>query len=169
VTFADASTDAQSNIVTWVWDFGDGSTVYTGSTSATKNPPAHPYAQEVDYTATLTVTDQGGLSDSTTQVIHVGTPVAVRLISYPNPASSSVTFSFSLIDGATDGILRVYSIDGREVLAQSLGARDATFVWDLTDAAGDRLGNGLYLCILTAKDSAGMAIRSAVFRLLVVR
>ena len=164
VTFADASTDAENNIVSWVWDFGDESASHPG-----QNPPAHSYAQEGRYTATLTVTDSGGLSDSEPQVIVVGKPVPVRLIGYPNPASSSVTFSFSLVDGATDGILRVYSIDGREVLAQSLGARDATFLWNLTDAAGDRLGNGLYLCILTAKGSDGRTIRSAVFRLLVVR
>jgi thermostable 8-oxoguanine DNA glycosylase len=50
-----------------------------------------------------------------------------------------------------------------------LGTRDTTFLWNLTDAAGDRLGNGLYFCILTAKDSAGTTIRSAIFRLLVVR
>ena len=147
--------------VTYAWNFGDG-------TTSAAEKPTHAFATAGLYTVTVTVSAAGWQPGTAApKLVRVGPEVYVD--AYPNPAVSGATFRFALPDGATDPILRVYSIDGREVLAQSLGARDATFLWDLTDAAGDRLGNGLYFCILTAKGSDGRTIRSAVFRLLVVR
>jgi PKD repeat protein len=147
--------------VTYAWNFGDG-------TTSAAEKPTHAFATAGLYPVTVTVSAAGWQPGTAApKLVRVGPEVYVD--AYPNPAVSGATFRFALPDGATDRILRVYSIDGREVLAQSLGARDATFLWNLTDAAGDRLGNGLYFCILTAKGSDGRTIRSAVFRLLVVR
>jgi len=53
--FTDASTDAENNITSYAWDFGDGST-----SSATN--PSHRYAAKGTYSVTETVTDSGGLS-----------------------------------------------------------------------------------------------------------
>lgn len=47
------STDPDGNILTWEWDFGDGS---AGSGAA----PTHAYATAGDYTVTLVVTDDSG-------------------------------------------------------------------------------------------------------------
>lgn len=52
-TFTDASTDPGQDIVSWLWDFGDG------NTSAAQNP-SHTYEAAAAYTVALTVTDDGG-------------------------------------------------------------------------------------------------------------
>jgi PKD repeat protein len=50
VSFAATATDADGDTLTYLWDFGDG---YTSS----EQNPTHAYANDGDYTATLTVSD----------------------------------------------------------------------------------------------------------------
>lgn len=61
---ASASSDNEGPIASYVWDFGDGS-------SGSGVNPSHTYTQAGLYTATLTVTDQGGLTDNETTNIQV--------------------------------------------------------------------------------------------------
>jgi chitodextrinase len=58
IQFTDGSTDSDGHIVAWSWDFGDGATSVDPS-------PAHTYTQAGDYTVTLTVTDDDGLTGQT--------------------------------------------------------------------------------------------------------
>ncbi len=68
VTFTDMSSDSDGAIVNWTWDFGDG----TDPTIYTTSPDAIQYEYNLttlsmNYTAvTLTVTDDGGLTDTVT-------------------------------------------------------------------------------------------------------
>jgi PKD repeat protein len=56
---ASGSTDSVGSIVTYDWDFGDGTVVLdAGST------PEHVYATADNFTVTVTVTDDGGLDDA---------------------------------------------------------------------------------------------------------
>jgi len=64
VQFTDQSTDLDGTIVTWEWDFGDG-------TTSSVQHPTHRYADDGSYTVTLTVTDDDHLSDSTSKVITI--------------------------------------------------------------------------------------------------
>lgn len=66
VQFTDKSTD-DGNIVSWLWDFGDGGT-------STEQNPQYKYGSSGTYTITLEVTDNGGASDSTTGTITVSEP-----------------------------------------------------------------------------------------------
>ncbi len=59
-----ASNDPNGTIVSYHWSFGDGSTSNHPS-------PLHTYAAEGSYTASLTVTDDDGLSDTVTMIIVV--------------------------------------------------------------------------------------------------
>lgn len=59
-----ASFDSDGSIVSYHWDFGDGSTSSGVTTS-------HVYSVAGTYTVTLTVTDNGGLTDSDTAVVTV--------------------------------------------------------------------------------------------------
>jgi len=57
VIFSDNSSDTDGSIVTWAWDFDDG------NTSSAQNP-THSFAAAGTYVVTLTVTDDGGASDT---------------------------------------------------------------------------------------------------------
>jgi subtilisin family serine protease len=68
-SFTDTSTDGDGNIASRSWSFGDGAT----STAAN---PSHTYAAGGGYTVTLTVTDNGGLTATTTRNVTVSAPAA---------------------------------------------------------------------------------------------
>jgi len=52
VTFTESSTQGDAAIVSWEWDFGDGSGTFSG-----RNPPVHRYPGTGPFTARLTVRD----------------------------------------------------------------------------------------------------------------
>ena len=64
VTVTDSSFDHESDTLSYLWDFGDGTNVQA------KNYQ-HEYTQSGEYTVSLTVTDGGGLSHSVSQVISI--------------------------------------------------------------------------------------------------
>ena len=64
VTFTDNSTDSDGKVVSWVWDFGDG-------TSNTPQNPRHRYRESGTYTVTLTVIDNQGAMNSTWRTVTV--------------------------------------------------------------------------------------------------
>jgi PKD repeat protein len=61
----DGSTDPEGLLSSYQWDFGDGNT-------STQADPPHTYTSAGTYQVSLKVTDAGGLSDTTTQTVHVG-------------------------------------------------------------------------------------------------
>jgi PKD repeat protein len=63
-TDGSGSSDPDGQIATYAWDFGDGGTG-SGATAS------HTYAAAGTYTVKLTVTDDGGLTDSTTKSVTV--------------------------------------------------------------------------------------------------
>jgi PKD repeat protein len=102
VTFdASASYDPDGNIVSYTWDFGDG------TPPVTENDPIiyHAYASYGDYIVKLTVTDNSSLTDDETASIHVSQhPVASFTFTPPDPlVHELVTFdaSASTPDGGT--------------------------------------------------------------------
>lgn len=64
---ASGSSDSDGSIVSYEWDFGDGSTA-SGMTAT------HTYAADGTYTIKLTVTDNDGLTDSESKVVEVAGP-----------------------------------------------------------------------------------------------
>jgi len=94
VTFdASASYDPDGNIVSYTWDFGDG------TPPVTENDPItyHAYTSYGDYTVKLTVTDNNGLTGQTQATIHVSQhPVASFTFTPPDPlVHELVTFDAS--------------------------------------------------------------------------
>ncbi len=64
VTFSVQVTDVEGDDVTYLWDFGDGSTSDEAS-------PTHEYSEPGTYTVTVTVTDQRGAGSSDTLEVQV--------------------------------------------------------------------------------------------------
>lgn len=71
---ASASSDPDGTIVSYEWDFGDGG-VATGVLAS------HPYPAADTYTITLTVTDNGGATDSQQQPVTVSDTTAMHVLS----------------------------------------------------------------------------------------
>ncbi len=65
--FVDESVDPDGSVVSWLWDFGDGST-------STVQSPTHVYAGVGFYDVTLTVTDDGGETGAVTRQVVVPAP-----------------------------------------------------------------------------------------------
>ena len=87
VTFdASASYDPNGYIVRHAWNFGDGN-----STTVTDPVITHVYTDCGNFAVTLTVTDNDGLTDSTTAMVTVSSPAILRVslptgkIVGPNP------------------------------------------------------------------------------------
>jgi len=70
-TFSDSSADGDGRIVQWHWIFGDGLEADTPS-------PVHTFAAADTYQVTLSVTDDGGLTDSAFRWVPV--PVAPTVL-----------------------------------------------------------------------------------------
>jgi PKD repeat protein len=64
VSFTDTSYDTDGSIVEWGWDFGGDGVSYNQS-------PTHIFSGAGTYTVTLTVTDNGGAMDTTSQDVTV--------------------------------------------------------------------------------------------------
>jgi C1A family cysteine protease len=82
VEFTGTGTDYDGTIVSYDWDFGDG-------TSSTTQNPTHIYTSHGTYTATLTVTDDYGASRSDSVTISVS-----RLGKWTNPVAVTASSFF---------------------------------------------------------------------------
>ncbi len=101
---ASESADEDGEIVSYAWDFGDGSTAQGAGVT-------HTYSNPGGYTVTLTVTDDKGLTGTATRSISVtggsNAPVAVDDAATVDTAnrSPSVTVDVSVNDVDSDGDL----------------------------------------------------------------
>jgi len=95
------SNDPDGTIASYQWDFGDGTTP-----SASPNP-AHVYGLG-GYTATLTVTDNLGLTDFAQVTVNVTTPTTTTTTVLPANSVTTVSGSQHTCALRTDGIVRCW-------------------------------------------------------------
>ncbi len=111
--FTDLSTtDGTHNIVSWIWDFGDG-TVQTYS-----GPPfSHIYLTQGNFTVNLKVVDASGCADSLSQVnlINIYAPIAV----FTTPDSMSCPGSAVQFVNTSSGYGLTYNWDFGDATAPS--------------------------------------------------
>ncbi len=109
VTFdGSGSVDPDGTIVSYMWSFGDGNT-------GTGMSPTHIYAAEGSYTVTLTVTDDGGLTNSDTSTALIDpAPNAPPTADANGPYSGTVGIAV-MFNGSgsydTDGTIASYMWD----------------------------------------------------------
>lgn len=103
VTFnSSGSNDPDGSIASRTWDFGDGST-------STDTNPSHTYAAANTYTVKLTVTDNGGATDT---VQHDVTTIAnVAPTASFSVSKSDLTATFTSTASDSDGTVAGYSWD----------------------------------------------------------
>ncbi|MBM3404561.1 MAG: PKD domain-containing protein [Bacteroidetes bacterium] len=97
-TFTDASTSPAGSIITWDWDFGDG------TPHSNLQNPTHLYAQPGTYNVTLVVSNSGNcVGDTTIAVVVKESPTAN--FSYENTCVESVTQFTDLSTTPTGGVV----------------------------------------------------------------
>ena len=107
IQFNDESEDPDGEIVSWHWNFGDGSV-------SDEQNPTHVYIAKGDYQVTLTVTDDQGLSDTVTQVVSlVNSPPEADFSWTPErpAARQEVVFSAEATDPDPDDMVTSYTWD----------------------------------------------------------
>ncbi len=123
---ASSSYDPDGNVVSYEWDFGDG-TADTGVTTA------HAYAEEGRYKVVLQVTDNDGLSDDAVAVIYPQAPILAyvpvpyyRQLNnyYCGPAALEMIFDFYGPD-----------VSQSEIADVARTAPDGTYTPDMVRAA----------------------------------
>ncbi|HOZ49756.1 MAG TPA: PKD domain-containing protein, partial [Candidatus Hydrogenedentes bacterium] len=115
IQFLDRSTPGSGTIVSWQWDFGDGTPMGTGSTVS------HAYGSPGKYTVTLTVTTDQGASDTESKTEY---------ISVYRPPTAAFTASNTTPWIQTDEVLFINASD----LGDATDAQ-ATWAWDFGDGS----------------------------------
>jgi PKD repeat protein len=107
VSFLGNGADPDGTIVAYHWDFGDGQSATSASTS-------HTYSSEGTYTAVLTVTDDDGATASNAVSIHVlsaNEPPMVSVAATPTSGVPPLTVAFTCSAGDSDGTVVSYEWD----------------------------------------------------------
>lgn len=111
VDLDDRSTDADGEIITWAWDFGDG-------TTSDEAAPSHAWAAAGRYRVSLTVTDDGGATASASADVTVlpnEAPTAIIELSGEEERAGTATATDASTD-PDDGVARrEWSLDGRVI------------------------------------------------------
>jgi len=139
IRFADASSDADGSIVGWAWDF-DGD----GTADSTDANPSHTFSQNGSFPVSLTVTDDSGLSRTTTRTLAITIPPVAAFHSVPTSPAQKQPVVFSDDSADADGSVVGWS-------------------WSFGDAARSSLQNpthkyaaqGSFEVVLRVVDDAG--------------
>jgi PKD repeat protein len=100
---ASGSSDPDGTVVSYDWDFGDG-------TTASGESVTHSYSSSGEYTVELTVTDDDGGTDTVTRVVSVNEAPTASFEYSPQSPSTSETVNFDASDSSDpDGNIQSYS------------------------------------------------------------
>lgn len=120
------STDSDGSISSYAWDFGDGNTA-SGSTAS------HTYAAGGTYTVTLTVTDDAGATDTSSQDVTVTEPstggVTLSASGYKVKGRHNVDLSWA---GASSTNVDIYRDGG----LLTTTANDGAYTWSSNNRGG---------------------------------
>ncbi len=103
-SFTSTSSDPDGTITAYSWNFGDGSPAVT-----TQNA-SHAYGAAGTYTVTLTVTDNLGATNSSSQSVTVTAPNQPPIASFTQ-SCIGLTCSFTSTSSDPDGTITAYSWD----------------------------------------------------------
>jgi len=80
-----------------------------------------------------------------------------QLLCFPNPVADKCQFAYVLSEEATDVNLKIFTVSGLEIMSMSdlphsSGYQDGVH-WDVRDADGDLIANGVYIFQLSAQSA----------------
>ncbi len=144
---ASASTDPDGSIVTYSWDFGDGST----DAGLTVN---HSFAKAGQYTVTLTVTDDNGLTGSQTSAKTIDDqPPSVTFTEDKTSALTGETISLTITSSDVDGTVTGTQVDWGDGTVNNLAGAASNDSHSYSKA-------GSFTVTVTVTDDAGLTSNS---------
>ncbi|WP_317045517.1 PKD domain-containing protein, partial [Algoriphagus antarcticus] len=156
VVFSGVGSTDDESIATYTWNFGDG------SVASNEQNPTHVYAEVGEFTATLTVTDEEGLTNSATVAILVTVgnqaPVAVATAT-PESGFAPLEVVFSGVGSTDDQLIATYTWNFGDGSAASneqnpthVYAEVGEYTATLTVADGQGLTNSATVLITVAEE-----------------
>ena len=150
-SFTDTSTDSDGTIASRSWAFGD-------ATTSTATNPSHTYAAASTYTVSLTVTDNGGATNSTSKSVTVAAtctpPAAPTGVTATAASATQINVAWTASAGATSyTILRSTTSGGPY---SSVGTSTTTSFSDTTASC-----NTTYFYVVTASNGTCSSGNSA--------
>jgi PKD repeat protein len=140
-TFTDASVDSDGNVVARSWDFGDGTTSDT-------QDPSHTYAADGTYSVSLTVTDDDGATDSTSQDVTVSAPIVTITLSVTGRTVRGRNSADLAWSGATSSKVDVYRNSGMltttkndGLYTDAIGKAGGTYTYQVCEAGTTTCSN----------------------------
>ncbi|MBE7558672.1 PKD domain-containing protein [bacterium] len=161
VTFySDQSSDADGQILLYEWDFDNNGTF--DYAAVTSQPVPYTYANEGDYTATLRVTDNSGLTDTDSVAVRVGPPTPIAVASAAptlGHAPLDVQFTGDQSQGVGASLVRYewHFGDGDLTLNPDGFPTRQLFVGTYTSTGADDI-TSLQAGVLDASPSAGQTL-----------
>jgi len=142
VYFTDLSVVNPGKIVSWYWDFGDG-------TNSTEQNPIHTYKEEGAYLVTLTVKSDNNLTDSVSKIVVI----------YPNPKYPPIADFTYKVNGTV--------VEFNASLSHDPDGKIVNYTWDFGDGTKNTTSSpiiihkykeeGAYPVILTVVDNNGLS------------
>nr|WP_267135930.1 S8 family serine peptidase [Vibrio sp. J1-1] len=140
VNFTDGSVDSDGSIISRLWDFDDGS-------SSTSLNPSNTYVGYGTYTVTLTVTDDGGVTDTYSENITLLEPsgagygIALNVTSSKYRGTMTANLNWNWLDNSDPVTVDIYR-DGNWLhettdttfTDESLGKGGGTFLYQVCEA-----------------------------------
>lgn len=140
-----ASYDLDGTVASYSWAFGDGAT-------GTGPVVTHSYSPAKTYTVTLTVTDNGGVTGSTTsQVTITDRPPVVSFTPSPTTANTGQTITLTISSYDPDGTISTTRVDWGDMITQlySGAITSATHIYSSTGSSTSQI----FTIIVTATDN----------------
>ncbi|HVH14607.1 MAG TPA: PKD domain-containing protein [Candidatus Angelobacter sp.] len=140
-----ASYDPDGAVVSYSWAFGDGAT-------GTGPVVTHSYTPAKTYTVTLTVTDNGGATGSTTsQVTITDRPPVASFTPSPTTANTGQTVTLTISSSDPDGTISTTRVDWGDTITQlySGAITSATHSYSSTGSSTSKI----FTIIVTATDN----------------
>jgi len=146
-TFTDSSTDSDGTIASRSWNFGD-------STTSTTTNPSHTYAAAGTYNVALTVTDNGGATNTITKSVTVTAPPSnvltngVAVTGLAATTGNSLNYTMVVPAGATNLKFVISGGTGDADMYVKFGSAPTDTVYDCRPYAN---GNAETCTITTAQ------------------